>query len=242
MDPLSKQSAAITSVANASTQMLSWIFPAGRTDPVLHLAYWHVRLLSELLSPDRKQRPLNILQATKNMIGILTGNHDLLSPITHHFGTLATLGLAELRRFDETRDDATKLAKDVLDYSIAPSPWNAAVREKLAAQLRQATAAAAVGAATTSQNLQRLADLATAVDGSAAAPAAAGDGSGSKEDLQLLAAAVNNVGVVQPAEAASKLDQNGDENVGDGAASDVRALLRNGYLACFEEPEEDMVV
>ena len=29
---------------------------------------------------------------------------------------------------------------------------------------------------------------------------------------------------------------------GDGAALDVRSLLRNGYLTCFEEPEEEMVV
>ena len=251
MDPLSKQSAAISSVANASTQMLSWVFPAGRTDPVLHLAYWHIRLLSELLSPDRTQRPLNILQATKNMIGILAGNHDLLNPITHHFGTLAALGLAELQRFADTREEAAKLAKDILDYSIAPSPWNAAVREKLAEQqqmllARPGTAASAAGGAgTTSQNLQHLADLATAVDGAvtaaAAAAAGAGDGS-SKEDL--LGAAVDNGGAgVQAVEASGvRLDENGDDG-GDGVSlPDVRALLRNGYLTCFEEPEDEMVV
>jgi hypothetical protein len=230
--------------------MLRWIFPAGRTDPVLHLAYWHVRLLSELLSPERAQRAPNILQAAKNMIGILAGNHELLSPITHHFGTLAALGLAELQRSGDAaaRDDAAKLARDVLDYSIAPSPWNAAVREKLAAQLRPATAAAAGAAKNRNQNLQQLADLATAVDGSAAQPAAAAGEGAPKEEAQLLAAVGNNgVGVaVQPADAGERVDESGNENAGggggDSAAPDVRALLRNGYLTCFEEPEEEVVV
>ncbi len=254
MDPLSKQSAAISSVANASTQMLSWVFPAGRTDPVLHLAYWHIRLLSELLSPDRKQRPLNILQATKNMIGILAGNHDLLNPITHHFGTLAALALAELQRFADTREEAARLAKDVLEYSIAPSPWNAAVREKLAEQQQQlllarpGTAGGAAGdVSATSRNLRQLADLATAVDGAvtaaaAAAAAAAGDGSAKEE---LLGAVVENgaAAAVQAVEVGGvKLDENGDEGGDVVALPDVRALLRNGYLTCFEEPEDEMVV
>lgn len=243
MDPMSKQSASITSLSNASTQMLSWIFPAGRTDPVLHLAYWHARLLSELISPDRRQRPINILQATKNIIEILAANHDLLSPITHHFGTLAALGLAELQRFQETRDEAAKLTKDVLDYSIAPSPWNAALRVKLAEQQQQhqqqqarpdTASSVAGGGDATSQNLQQLADLATAADGSAAAAEG-----GLKEGMTTEAGngvAANN-GVVSAAEASAK-----PEDAPSRAEVDVRAVLMGGYLNWFEEEAEDEVL
>jgi len=238
MDPLSKQSASITSLSNASTQMLSWIFPAGRSDPVLHLAYWHARLLSELISPDRRQRPINILQATKNIIEILAASHDLLSPITHHFGTLAALGLAELQRFKETRDDAAKLTKTVLDYSIAPSPWNAALRDKLAEQQQQqarpGTASSVVGGGgATGQNLQQLADLATAVDGSAAAEG------GLKEDMAVEAGdgvGVNN-GAIPQGEAGAK-----PEDVPSQAEVDVRAVLMGGYLNWFEEEGEEEVL
>jgi hypothetical protein len=227
------------------TEMLTWVFPTERTDPVLHLAYWHVRLLSELLSPDLPYRPNLILHATRNITNLLAAKHDLLSPITHHFTTLAALGLLELHRFDETRDEAARLTREVLDYSISPSPWNAAVRDKLTAY--QARAGAGAAGLNASQNLQQLADLATAVDGSAATAAPdAGDGGGQSGEETLGAGGSN--GAVQQADGGSALSKPGETN-GNGdipqpqqqqqALVDVRALLREGYLAWFDEPPRE---
>ncbi|KAK4153067.1 glucose transport transcription regulator RGT1 [Chaetomidium leptoderma] len=250
LDPFSQGGAVLDSVASVPTQMLAWVFPAGRTDPVLHLAYWHVRLLSELISGDRMQRTRNILQAAKSIVGILACNYDLLNPITHHFATLLSLGLLELRRFDETRDEAVKLINDVLSYSMLPTPWNASVRDKLAeiqeAGARPGTATSSgVGGPSTSQNLQQLADLATAVDGSAAAPAEE-DGPAKEEPL----VAVSNGTGPAAAAADGKLEEENHDGGGGGGGggdaqqtlADVRTLLKNGYLTCFDEPKDEMVV
>jgi hypothetical protein len=222
--------------------MLSWIFPEGHADSVLHLAYWHVRLLSELLSEERPQRPVNILQATKNIVGILAVNHDLLTPITHHFTTLASLGLLELLYYQKTRDEAAKLTKDVLDYSISPSPWNAAVRDKLAEhhhQGRPGTADSSPGGQ--SQNLQQLADLATAVDGSVAAAGAAAATAAEDGVKEGAVPAVSN--------GTAALGGGGDKPEGGDQGDetslervDVRAVLRNGYLNWFDEVRDGEVV
>ncbi|KAK3292510.1 uncharacterized protein B0H64DRAFT_229828 [Chaetomium fimeti] len=172
-------------LAAGITQTLGWAIPANDKHPALYLTYWLLRLVSELLSPDEMQRPVNILQATRSLTGLLAAKHDLLSPITHHFAAVAALGLVELRRFRRTRGEAVRLTKEVLHYSMAPSAWNAAVRDKLSryeARLQSAAAAAvaagpsaAAAAAAGGQNLHQLADLATAVDGTGAATAAGPD-------------------------------------------------------------------
>lgn len=215
--------------------MINWVFPADRTDGVLHLAYWHLMLASELVSSDRMQRPSAVLRATGMLVDLLRDKCLWPGPLTHHFLALATVGLAELYRFEATREDAVRLAREFFEYCcMVQSPWHALVREKVRVY-QELPAAAAAG-----RNLQRLADLATAVDGSGApAPvveAGAADGQGPKEG------AVNNGDGTSSLAAKPE----GDQEVGAGAVDgpqappvdvDVRALLREGYLNWFGELE-----
>lgn len=224
------------------TEMINWIFPTDRTDGVLHLAYWHLMLVSELVSSDRMQRPSNILRATGTMIDLLRDKCLWPGPLTHHFSTLATIGLAELYRLEGTREDAMKLAQEFFSYCcMAQSPWHAAVREKV----RRYQDPPGTGGLT-SQNLQQLADLATAADGSGAATVeAAEDGQAPKEGT-LAAAAANNGDGASLAEPGAKPEYGHDVSAATAAADgpqapvvdvDVRALLREGYLNWFGEPE-----
>ena len=252
-DALESQSVAI--MLSGITQMLSWVIPSEDNHPVLNLAYWHLRAVTELLSPDQEQqRLLNILQATKMLTGLLATKHDLFSPVTHHFVAVAALGLIELHRFPNTRDEAARLTRETLEYNMAPSAWNAAVRHKLAwyqARLQSIAADPSATAAAAGQNLQLLADLAGAFNG--AATAAGQDAAAASGDAQ------------QPAEAAlgavghGAAPTNGDSAAAAAAAAaagdvktevgglanplpelvDVRAVLRNGYLAWYDDPNDE---
>ena len=133
----------------------------------VHLGYWHTRLLSDMFSP--QSRIPFLLQDCSNIIRLLASNPQLLGPLNHHFVTLASLVLVELARIAETRDEATKLIRDILDCGMVSSPWNTAVRDKIAETLpaptRDATASGAGINDVNVKNLQQLADVATAVDG-----------------------------------------------------------------------------
>ena len=145
---------------------------------------------------------------------LLARNHELLTPLTHHFLALAALGLLELAGTasssdgggtgsESLRQEVTELAATVIEFSVAPSMWNDAVREVLSGKMpalvgtvgnerpqgqeqqqqqqqgqqdaANATTTAAAAAAANQQNLLQLADLATAVETTVAAAAAAGD-------------------------------------------------------------------
>ena len=222
------------------TEMINWVFPTDRTDGVLHLAYWHLMLLSELVSSDRMQRPTTVLRATGMLIDLLREKCPWPGPLTHHFAALAAVGLAELSRLEGTRDEAAKLAQELFSYCcVAQSPWHAAVREKVRGYQGLA-----------GRNLQRLADLATAVDGegavaptgaaAAAAAAVDGDGQAAKEGT-LAGGGVNNgtslgeSGVAKP-EGEQEVDAaaDGTQTQTPGVDVDVRALLREGYLNWFD--------
>ncbi|KAK4234471.1 glucose transport transcription regulator RGT1 [Achaetomium macrosporum] len=230
-----------SSLPSLAAEMLRWLFPADLTNPVVHLAYWHIQLLSRLCSPLRHLD--HILQMSKNMVALLAGNHELVTPLTHHFVALVSLGLLDLARGDDdgTRDEAAKLMKDIIEYSLMPSPWNDAVRKKLAEHLPGPETAH------NSKNPRQLANLATAVEGggtigapAAAAAATAEDDVQPKEEPHVAttsgAASVAGGGgtATQPGEIR---DAHGDD--GDTPrqpVADLQAMLRAGYLTCFEEP------
>jgi hypothetical protein len=137
-----------------------------------------------------------------------------------------------------------KLADELFSYCcMSQSPWHAAAREKVRRYQDPPEPAGLAG-----QNLQQLADLATAVDGeggvaaTGVAAAAADDGQASKEG----ALAVNNGNGASSLGEAGVAKPEGDQEVGAAAVDgtqapgvdvDVRALLREGYLNWFDEPE-----
>ena len=125
--------------------------------PLVHLAYWHCRLLVTLLTP--WATAADTMWPTKELANLVSLNAQLRSPLTNHFVSLALLSLSKLVRTDSSRDGATALIKDILDRH-AGGHW-AGVRDKLAEQLQPTSAAEAAA----SQGLQHLADLATAHEG-----------------------------------------------------------------------------
>lgn len=124
--------------------------------PLVHLAYWHCRLLLLLLTPGAI--PAEISWPTKELINLLDANNHLRSPLVNHFASLVTMSLARLVKLDKSREEATQLSKDILDKPSGV--WDSA-REKLT-ELLQPASSAEVAA---SQGLQHLADLATAHEG-----------------------------------------------------------------------------
>lgn len=78
--------------------------------------------------------------------------------------------LMELTKVDNLREEATKLARDLVDFDVAPSPWNSVVRNTLARKTAVQPSSSSelekeAAQRDTSQTLQQLADLAASVEG-----------------------------------------------------------------------------
>ncbi|KAI1502100.1 hypothetical protein F5X99DRAFT_167706 [Biscogniauxia marginata] len=158
---LSPESGAVpilNSFFNLSIELFREVLPPNitpSTHPILHLVYWHCRLLAYLFQTNSKSA--DILWPCKESANLLLTNTQLLSPLNHHFFCLTTLTLLELVKVDRTRDEANPLLKELLESNLAPSTWDTVIRDRIAESLRPSTAQAAA-----SQSLQHLADLATA--------------------------------------------------------------------------------
>jgi hypothetical protein len=145
------------------------LFPPTK-HPLVHLCYWYLRILVTLRAPDFG--PLDLLDPTMNMVTQLTQNAGLVSPLNSHFTMLATLVLLDLTQHQSTRGDAESGLKSLLENRVAPSNWDAAIREIIAkrdqtfvsATIPNITAAESTQAAVAAQGLQHLADLATSRD------------------------------------------------------------------------------
>ncbi|KAI1324367.1 hypothetical protein F5Y16DRAFT_381279 [Xylariaceae sp. FL0255] len=161
---LSADSAArpiLNSFFNLTIELFREVLPTGispSTHPTLHLVYWHSRLLSYLFQSNSKSA--DVFWACKESANLLLANHQLLSPLNHHFFCLTALSLLELAKVDATREEALPLLKDLLDLNLAPSTWDGVIRDRISEQIRPSSAQA-----TAHQNLQQLATLATASKG-----------------------------------------------------------------------------
>ncbi|KAF3801699.1 Glucose transport transcription regulator RGT1 [Colletotrichum gloeosporioides] len=136
------------------------------TYPVVHLVYWHCRLLAYLLNPSAKSA--DALWPCQETISLLLGQPQLVTPLHHHFTVLAVLILVELAKGDKTKEEATRLLGDFRDSSLPTSVFDGLVRDKIADHLRPSTTASTTAASVpsametaASQGLQHLADLAT---------------------------------------------------------------------------------
>ncbi|XEV04193.1 hypothetical protein FSHL1_009480 [Fusarium sambucinum] len=141
-------------IENYREDLPAHIEPASH--PMVHMAYWHCRLLVILLTPGAT--PSETMWATKELINLLSANDYLRSPLVNHFVALVSMSLAKLIKLDRSREEATQLIKDIIDKPA--TVWDG-VREKLTDKLRPASSVEA----TASQGLQHLADLATAHEG-----------------------------------------------------------------------------
>jgi hypothetical protein len=130
--------------------------------PMIHLAYWHCRLLITMLTPNAA--PSEIIWPTKELAHLLSVTPELKSPLINHFVSLAAMSLGQLVRREATREEAVGIIKDIAEKPSG-GHWDN-VKDKLADRLRPTSSSAAEAAA--SQGLQHLADLATAHEGIAA--------------------------------------------------------------------------
>jgi hypothetical protein len=168
--------------------------------PVVHLAYWHVRLLAYLLSPASFAK--DFLWACTQSTELLLANANLSSPLNHHFTCLTGLCAAELSRSSKARDEGLSLVKSLMGSPIPPSAWDAAIRDKIDERVRQAVE---IGSETSAADtgLQHLADLA----------AAKGSGSGGDASTAI----------------SDDFTLRKGDNYED-AGFDPRPMLRHGYL------------
>ncbi|KAF4631153.1 hypothetical protein G7Y89_g6986 [Cudoniella acicularis] len=173
------------------------IFPPSNS-PLVHLCYWSLRILMELRLPDIE--PYGLLTAAMNIVTQLTHNSTLITPLTHHATLLCALALIELTASDNTRNEAEGGLKSLLESQIAPSSCVTFVRELITKKLRPApnvgtsnpnntNAPESQHDVTSSQNLQRLADLATATEGAMDATVSEGRKEGEKSNFGATSAA-----------------------------------------------------
>lgn len=142
--------------------------------PLVHILYWHLRILVNLKIQDYD--PYDLLAPAMRTVAELTHNTGLISPLTSHCTMLVALALLELTEYDSTREDAEKGLNALLETAIAPSTWDAAIRDLIARRKKwDSTVVAPVAitklstaeseqAAVAAQGLQHLADLATSRD------------------------------------------------------------------------------
>jgi hypothetical protein len=167
-------SSVITSLLSGQLERFRESFPStvtAVTSPICHLTYWHTRLLINRTGP--QDDPNELLQLATEVVKLLAGNPTLITPLTHHFTSLAAMTLVDLLDTEFTRDGAEHYIKIIMDSRIAPSGWDSVIREMIAKKAASTAAgistAAVTGAAsqhalTASQGLQHLADLATATE------------------------------------------------------------------------------
>ena len=127
-------------------------------EPVLHLAYWHCRLLAFLFTPSSLLS--DVLWAVKESVGLLTTHSQMISPLNHHFTSLVALCLIELANLKASEAEAKGLLNQLLEANIAPSSWDGPIRTKIRHTMRPLPNESTE--TTASQSLQHLADLAAA--------------------------------------------------------------------------------
>ncbi|KAM3543617.1 hypothetical protein ARSEF1564_003470 [Beauveria bassiana] len=126
--------------------------------PLIHLAYWHCKLLITLLTPG--STATETLWPTKEVTQLLLATPLLRSPLVNHYVSLAAMSITTLSKSERTRDEALALARDVVESGS--EHW-VGVRDRLAEVMRPTSSSADTAAA--SHGLQHLADLATAHEG-----------------------------------------------------------------------------
>lgn len=188
-----------------------------KVQPVLHLSYWHCRLLAFLFMPS--SLITDVTWAVRESVRLLTSHPQMVSPLNHHFTALAALCLIEMAKVDKSREEATQLLNNLVDANIAPSTWDETFRARIRDAIQPSTSTAVQ--ATASQSLQHLADLATSTE--IPSPSNNNAASGTTAD----------VSIAEKAERAPKFRINDNyEDLG----FDPREMLRTGYLNAISEP------
>lgn len=189
-----------------------------QVQPVLHLSYWHCRLLAFLFMPS--SLITDVTWAVRESVRLLTSHPQMVSPLNHHFTALTALCLIEMTTVEKSREEATQLLSNLVDANIAPSAWDEAISARIRDAIQASTSTAAQ--TTASQSLQHLADLATSTEVGAA-----------NNNSAAAAGAATDVSSTDKAERGPKFRVNDNyEDLG----FDPREMLRTGYLNVISEP------
>lgn len=139
-------------------------FPPSKS-PLIHLCYWYLRILQELQRDPSETDEVMI--PALHIVTQLTHNASFVSPLTHHATALVAWTLIEFTGYDKTKETAEGGLRALVENHIAPSGWDATIRDLIVSKLASSTASGSAEsqhALTASQGLQRLADLATATE------------------------------------------------------------------------------
>jgi hypothetical protein len=132
--------------------------------PLIHLVYSYLQIQLHAILPEFE--PSDVLRPAAQVVTELVRNWNLQSPLVQHATTLAAATLIELRSYSETRSDAERNLKTLLDTRIMASPWDQSIKDMIIKNQRSdpfgGSSKAAESALTASQSLQHLAELATA--------------------------------------------------------------------------------
>jgi len=191
------------------------------TPNLVHLTYWHVRLL--VLRLTSSTSPHELLTPAMRMAKILNSVYMVITPLSHHFVALSALTLVELSDFEETRRAAESgmdeiiqalTSRKVLTSKEDGLGWDSAVRELVMKRKMQISASGDRGSATgvAAVGLQHLADAAISGNRRPGTPTSAG------------AASITSPLVAK---------QQSDAPV--GSCFDPTALSRYGYLAALAQ-------
>ena len=103
---------------------------------LVHLSYWHVRLMVLRLTSSTTLQEL--LPPASRMASILNSSSTMITPLNHHFAALASMTLVELADFEETREGARRGIADMVEAIGSKrgfqsrdnsTGWDGAIRE-----------------------------------------------------------------------------------------------------------------
>ncbi|KXJ89702.1 hypothetical protein Micbo1qcDRAFT_121397 [Microdochium bolleyi] len=205
LGPASGAAPILSSLLNLSIELFREVLPADitpTTHPILHLVYWHCRLLAYLYQGTAKVT--DILWPCKQSSELLLTQTALLSPLNHHFFSLTALSLAEAAKVDLATEEANTQLRELLSSTLAPSTWDAAIRDYISEHL--------MGAALTMRN--------------------GNDGSGSKDSNAHNAGSTPSADDERSTTPRYSTAANavGSTSLLVGKAFDVQSLARAGYL------------
>ncbi|KAG9228822.1 hypothetical protein BJ875DRAFT_489498 [Amylocarpus encephaloides] len=151
--------------------------PLSNPSNVILMCYWHVRMLLELrlTEPDASE----LLTIASSISNLASQNPDLSTPLTYHTTGLSALVLVHLTSVEKTKDMAGGAILALLDSRLVPPGSDNIIREMtnkkkhLSNQTSGSTATIDLEsqAMTANLGLRRLADIATAAEGSSDAMA-----------------------------------------------------------------------
>ena len=151
--------------------------------PLVLMAYWHLRILVELQLVDSE--PNDLVEIAASAVDHIAQNPDFVSPLRNHFIFLIILALIDLLDYDMTRSQSESQLNFIIEKPLITTEWQTVVRTMINRRKLQTCTSSNNPLPTENEhhvdieNLVRLADLATAAGASRELPVMS---SGSIED------------------------------------------------------------